>query len=605
MKKKRKEAQKEAYADATSFSSESWRWRVNPAKLTMLGDYRSNSEPSYHYFDPATSIAENKLLSTELPWRIQRFGDSGGDVADEEMTPEPRNRSVSIVWSTEEIEKAKTIWKSLLAYTTDVLSKFGRAGGNEGESKPSLSDLLDLIGKAHALPTPEEAFGRRDPSARTMSENMNLIIDAIDTGRDCVAKILKNLKDDGEGIELEDLKKSIQEIEQFCPVLLSEMGTVKRQIEEATRWEETMDSNINRGADSDASDTDAGGDTITEKKFTLDKVERLLSKGRNLTLRPRSLVRLQNRVERAHVLRRRIVVWNEARNQEDPQNIKFIATLIKEANKVDLAFPELLTLTGVHKKAEEWMERASIAARTTISFEELETLVSTGESLPLNVSDVLEKLQKRLKQAQEWIMCLSEIVPSSDDNIVWLKRFRNALEDSDSAAQLTNLLSEGSRIPVDMNCMKLLQIEVDARNWSIKAKPWIPENLESSDETGVPQKRGKIDDVEEHLDRASTLRDRLWFSDEEKSQWVLDGESELSHMLEMAEAWFDKVRIISLSSWIRLTLFSRIPLTETFLSAFYSTTMLSAMTTEVRKKASYACQYQSCMLLQKRRTKYP
>lgn len=545
MKKKRKESQKEAYADATSFSSESWRWRVNPARSTMLGDYRSSSEPSYYYFDPSSSIAEDKLLSTEMPWRIQRFG----DVSDVEMgSEEPRKRSLSIVWSTEEIEKAKTIWKSLLAYTTDVLSKFGTKGkknNNNGEStKPLLSDLLDLVGKAHALPTPEEAFGRRDPSARTMSENMNSIIDAIDTGRDCVAKILKNLKDDGEGIEVEDLKKSIREIEHSCPVLLSEMDTVKRQIEEAARWEESMDSNVNRGADSDASDTDAGGDTITEKKCTLEKVERLLSKGRNLTLRPRSLVRLQNRIERAHVLRRRIVVWNEARNQEDPQNIKFIATLIKEANKVDLAFPELLTLTGVHKKAEEWMERASIAARTTISLEELETLVSTGESLPLNVSDVLEKLQKRLKQAQEWIMCLSEIVPSSDDNIVWLKRFRNALEDSDSATQLTNLLSQGSRIPVDMNCMKLLQIEIDARNWSMKARPWIPENLQSTDETGVPQKRGKIDDVEEHLDRASTLRDRLWFSDEEKSQWVLDGETELTHMLEMAEAWFDKVRIV-------------------------------------------------------------
>ena len=509
----------------------------------MLGDYRSNTEPSYHYFDPK-STAENKLLSTELPWRIQRFGD-GGSSPNETMATKPRNRSISIDWSTEEIEKARAIWRSLLVYTTDVLSKFSGAGKSNGESKPSLSDLLDLMGKAYALPTPEEAFGRRGPSARTMSENMNAIVDAIDAGRDCVAKILKNLKDDGEGIELEDLKKSIKEIEQSCPVLLSELDTVKKQIAEATLWEETMDSNVNRGAHSDVSDDDAAdGDAITEKKCTLEKVERLLLKGRNLTLRPRSLVRLQNRVERAHILRRRIVVWNEARNQEDPQNIKFIATLIKEANKVDLAFPELLTLTGVHKKAEEWMERASIAARTTISFEELETLVSTGESLPLNVSDVLEKLQKRLKQAQEWIMCLNEIVPSSEDNLVWLKRFRNALEDSDSTVQLTNLLSQGSRIPVDMGCMKLLQIEIDARNWSMKARPWIPDNLESSDETGVPQKRGKIDDVEEHLDRASSLRDRLWFSAEEKSQWVLDGESELSRMLEMAEEWFDKVSML-------------------------------------------------------------
>ncbi len=53
-----------------------------------------------------------------------------------------------------------------------------------------------------------------------------------------------------------------------------------------------------------------------------------------------------------------------------------------------------MAITGVHKKAEEWMDRASIAVRTTISFEELESLVSMGENLPLNVSDVLEKLPK-------------------------------------------------------------------------------------------------------------------------------------------------------------------------------------------------------------------
>ena len=169
---------------------------------------------------------------------------------------------------------------------------------------------------------------------------------------------------------------------------------------------------------------------MTEKKLTLEKVERLVSKGRNLTLRPRSLVRLQNRVEKAHILRKKISVWNEARNQENPQNMKFITSLIKEANKVDLAFPELFTLTGVHKKAEEWMDRASVAARTTITFEELESLVTRGEGLPLNVSDVLEKLQKRLTLAIEWMDRIDQIVPKSDDFLVWLKRFRHALEDS-------------------------------------------------------------------------------------------------------------------------------------------------------------------------------
>jgi len=533
LKKKRKEAT-EAYPDATTFTSESWRWRVHQARPTMLGDFRSSRDSTYHYFDPAP-IETNHLVDTSLPWRLQRFGIENDVAATDEHIP-VRPRSYSISWTVDEIEKAKKIWKSILAYTKHILGKMEEIRDNN--SKPPLSDLLELVEKAHALPTPEEAFGRRDPSARQMSENMNSIINAIESGRDCVARILKCLKDDGEGIELDALRKSIDEIEQTCPVGLTEMDTVKRQVQEATLWEEKLENNVDHPtADSDASD---GEDVITEKKLTLEKVERLVSKGRNMTLRPRSLVRLHNRVERAHILRRRITVWNEARNQENPQNMKFISTLIKHANKIDLAFPELFTLTGVHKKAEEWMDRASIAVRTTISFEELESLVSIGESLPLNVSDLLEKLQNRLKQAKEWMRRLEEIVPTSEDYLMCLRRFRHALEDSEKNAHLLSLLSEGSRIPVTMECSTLLQIEIDARHWTVKAKLWIPQNLGTPGVMSAPQKRGKIDDVEEYLDRASTLRDRLWFGEEEKSEWVLDGESQLVQMIKMAQSWFKK-----------------------------------------------------------------
>lgn len=512
----------------------------------MLGDFRSSNDTNYHYFDPAC-IDANDLVSTRLPWRIQQTSDdneaSAAMSADESRTID-RTRSCSITWSDEEILKAQKIWKSILAYTNDVLGKMeALAQGSKGdseESRPLLSDFLVLVEKAHALPTPEEAFGRRDPSARVMSQNMNAVLDAIETGRDCAAKLLKCLKDDGEGIELDALKKSVDEIEQVCPVQLPEIVATKRQITEASMWEEKVQSNVDcvGGADSDVSD----GDVLLEKKLLLEKVERLVSKGKNLTLRPRSLVRLENRIERAHVLRRKINVWNEARNQENPQNIKFIAAMLKEANKIDLMFPEILTLTGVHKKAEEWMDRASVAVRTTISFDELESLVTTGEGLPLNVSDVLEKLQNRKKQAIEWTDRVKEIVPNDDgDCYAWLKCIRRALDDSDKYGQLISLLSEGSRIPVDMDCMKLLQIEIDARNWSIKAKPWIPLSMDASPEDKT-YKRGKLDDVHDHIGKASSLRDRLWFAKEDdSSKWVLEGESELNEMIDMADAWFDEV----------------------------------------------------------------
>lgn len=535
LRKKRKESSK-SYP-ATEFTSESWRWRVHQARSTMLGDYRSSSDSTYHYFNPEP-IATAELVSGDRPWRLRRiWEDDNTTVANEETYT--RSRSLSITWSATELEKAKHIWRSILSYSNSVLVRMEKSRHND--SKPPLRDLLELVEKAHALPTPEETFGRRDPSARQMSDNMNSVIDAIEKGRDSAARILKCLKDDGDGIEIDVLRKSIDEIEQTCPAGLIELDTVRRQIHGATLWEENLENNVDHEiVDTNASD---GEDTlITEKKLTLEKVEKLVSNGRNLTLRPRSLIRLQNRVEDAYILQRRIVAWNEARNQENPQNLKFVSTLIKQANKIALAFPELLTLTDVHKKAEEWIDRASIAVRTTISFNELESLVATGESLPLNVSDVLEKLQKRLKEAKEWMLRVDEIVPKSDDYLMWLRRFRHALEDSDKNAHLLSLLSEGSRIPVTMDCSKLLQIEIDARHWSIKAKPWIPENLGlTNGEICAPQKRGKIDDVEDCLDRASSIHDRLWFGDNEKSEWVLDGEAELTQMMEMAGTWFDKV----------------------------------------------------------------
>lgn len=117
-----------------------------------------------------------------------------------------------------------------------------------------------------------------------------------------------------------------------------------------------------------------------------------------------------------------------------------------------------------------------------------------------------------------------------------------------------------------------MQIEIDARHWSGKAKPWIPSNLLDNpsafgseggdDDVGggdadiselimdAPQKRGKIDDVEEHLDRASSLRDRLDHilkDEEERPKWTLEGERQLEYMIKLAETWFEKVSVVRMA----------------------------------------------------------
>ena len=185
----------------------------------MLGDYRSSSDSTYHYFDP-TQITTSNLRTGDHPWRLRRFTHVSDLAASDELQSPSRLRTFSFTWSAEEIEKAKKIWKCILVYSNNILGKADEC--IDIKCKPSLIDLLELVGKAHALPTPEEAFGRRDPSARQMSENMNAIIDAIERGRNCVARILKCLKDDGKGIELDVLQNVINEIEQKCPVRLAD-----------------------------------------------------------------------------------------------------------------------------------------------------------------------------------------------------------------------------------------------------------------------------------------------------------------------------------------------------------------------------------------------
>jgi len=122
---------------------------------------------------------------------------------------------------------------------------------------------------------------------------MNAIIDAIEMGRDSAAQLLLALKDDGDGLELPTLQAAVLELEQKCPVKIPEMDAAKRWIHEAALWEEKLENNVECDADSGVSDEEA----LLEKKLTLEKVKRLVTKGKNLTLRPRSLVRLENRVE--------------------------------------------------------------------------------------------------------------------------------------------------------------------------------------------------------------------------------------------------------------------------------------------------------------------
>lgn len=225
--------------------------------------------------------------------------------------------------------------------------------------------------------------------------------------------------------------------------------------------------------------------------------------------------------------------------------------MIKEANQINLGFPELSVLSKVHRDAEEWVDRASVALRSKIPFSELESLVEMGQKLPLGLTATLEKLTERYESACEWIDQLKEEIPCPTDNqddsctvldgntrAKWLGKMLRYIENDDDKERINvviDLADEGTRLPVDINVLQLLQTAIDSRNWSIKAKKWLPRS-------GEQYKRGKIEELEDHLDEAGVIINNAKMLTDGKCVWELDFKADISEIVLKAEKWFEKVR---------------------------------------------------------------
>lgn len=236
--------------------------------------------------------------------------------------------------------------------------------------------------------------------------------------------------------------------------------------------------------------------------------------------------------------------------EDRKESIRFLGAMVRDANRLKLVFPEVSELLETHRSVETWIDRASIAVRSRISLTEIKTLVETGEGMPVDLSDLLEKLQARVSMAEEWIAHFKEVVPcpeplptantqpSDNTSLRWMAQMRDSLVEGKHSA-LHDFASEGSRIPVDVDIVKLLQIQLDAKNWTMKARKWIP-SLSLDDSSAC--KRGKLEDLREHLEKASQLREKLVLPAPVRSEWVLEGEKDMRAIVEAADAWFQNVR---------------------------------------------------------------
>jgi len=236
--------------------------------------------------------------------------------------------------------------------------------------------------------------------------------------------------------------------------------------------------------------------------------------------------------------------------EDKKESVKFLLAMVRDAYRLKLIFPEVSELLETHKSVETWIDRASIAIRSRIALTEIKTLLETGDDLPVDLSDYIEKLRARASQAEEWIEHFSEEVPcpvplpmadtapAQNTLLRWMARMRDSLVEG-KHSDLHVFASEGSRIPVDIDIVKLLQVELDGRNWTMKARKWIP----SLSENAAKCKQGKLEELRDHLEKASGLRDKLVLPPDVRNEWVLEGEKEIFSIVQAADDWFEKVRL--------------------------------------------------------------
>jgi hypothetical protein len=238
-----------------------------------------------------------------------------------------------------------------------------------------------------------------------------------------------------------------------------------------------------------------------------------------------SLVQLRLKLQKCTELRHKIRDWREDKRPKTP---KWIATAVRDVQRLQIHFPELSDLLNVNAQAVEWVERANIAIRSRLSLDEVQHLLTTPLADVLQVDDLKEKLQSRVDAANEWLEQVAAVVPFTTLD-KWMEAVRNKLE-AGLGSELHELACQGGRLPVQVPSVQLLQVELEARTWKQKAIKWIPDDASS--------RRGKLEDIKEHVEKARALRERLVLPSERKA-WVLPGEDTLKCLVDQAQAWLD------------------------------------------------------------------
>ena len=351
--------------------SDSWRRRYERMRssCTILGDYRNHNKSSlggknhqhhdyhttaYPYFNTAVKKGENPVDNTHKKnhdtksyalesmsdlypwmrdWNMTKKSDdvcaSRNNGSTQEIMNSPDNTSLSTdiikneenkfqslpswgndaMYNFEKDEGFMEAWKVILKSGQGITAQIDKttASSKDYAQLPKVRDLLILVGKAFSLPKPEDVFGRRDSISKQISQCLNLILGKIEHARGVIANISDAIYDDDDsGIDVNKLSKIIDRISAKCFVQIEEIEIVRRMIDEALAWESKLTKSSSDGREDDST----ASEDLHLPQQSLTDAEQLALSGRSLSIRPKSLVTLDTRIQRAYDLRNRIREWS-------------------------------------------------------------------------------------------------------------------------------------------------------------------------------------------------------------------------------------------------------------------------------------------------------
>lgn len=391
------------------------------------------------------------------------------------------------------------LWNAILAIASETAS--------DTTSNRSLSELWEFVFHVALLP------GKGDDEGP-----MEDLVAKLSTARKLRSKLLDSL---GSIVDLDVLAKLIDATKAFTDINIDELPETEKQFALVKSWQTRVD------------------EILARETCVLEELEELLRESKTHTFQSKGRVVLEAKLGKAYCLESKIIEWStRIQNQtlsspaEEKESIKFVASLFREIQRLKITSRRISDFSSFYESLERWIERANVGIRSRLSLDEIQDLLLQGRSSVVDLSDYLEKLQSRVDAGNQWLDKFAQILSEHKccSNLEVARQIRAKLEESTNYYSVFHeLATEGSRIPVEVDRVKLLQIEMDARNWMINAKKWLPPG----------GKRGKLDELSEHAEKGNVIRDRFLVLDgsPENSSWVLEGEVELFQIVKDAQIW--------------------------------------------------------------------